>query len=221
MNVNSSFRIIRDVYETRARRRQERIESRLTRDLFAFRLSFIGQKSTKRTSTHIFLWESLQMCIFFVPLQGDVWRMRITHVRGPTNVQTSAIYIAGSALHHKRSGSVVIVHGQGLAGLVTPCEAVRVCARWAEQRYRGVQRVLERECCHRRPFFLFRQIWFATRYKNLHRELWKIIVLKDKRSHFPTLFIIFLHDQVDQLDYLDYFAELCQVGQLGQIIYAN
>ena len=38
------YRITRDVCETRARRGQEQIESRLTRDLFAFRLSPLTRK---------------------------------------------------------------------------------------------------------------------------------------------------------------------------------
>ena len=127
--IECHFRLSLKECETRARATQKQIESRLTRDLFAFRLSFLVKNQQNARARTFFFGKVCKCAFFFVPLQGDVGRMRVTHVRGPTNVQTSAIYIAGSALHHKCSGSVVIVHGQGLAGRVTPRATVRVCAR--------------------------------------------------------------------------------------------
>jgi hypothetical protein len=133
VNAICHFRLSLKECETRARATQKQIESRLTRDLFAFRLSFLVKNQQNARARTFFFGKVCKCAFFFVPLQGDVWRMRVTlrvtHVRGLINVQTSAIYIAGSALHHKCSSTVVIVHGQGLTGLVTPCAAVWVCAR--------------------------------------------------------------------------------------------
>ena len=67
-----SFRITRDVYETRARAMQEQIESRLTRDLFAFRLSFLVKNQQNARARTFFFGKVCKCAFFFVPLCGNL-----------------------------------------------------------------------------------------------------------------------------------------------------
>ncbi len=67
-----SFRITRDVYETRARATQKQIESRLTRDLFAFRLSFLAKNQQNARACTFFCGKVCKCAFFFVPLCGNL-----------------------------------------------------------------------------------------------------------------------------------------------------
>ena len=77
VNAICHFRLSLKECETRARARQKRIESRLTRDLFAFRLSFLVKNQQNARARTFFCGKVCKCAFFFVLRHAPIstsWR---------------------------------------------------------------------------------------------------------------------------------------------------
>jgi hypothetical protein len=70
VNAIRHFRLSLKECETRARATQKQIESRLTRDLFAFRLSFLVKNQQNARARTFFFGKVCKCAFFFVSLQA-------------------------------------------------------------------------------------------------------------------------------------------------------